>query len=181
MNKGSADDPALKSALTLVRAPDALAKEAFVEKLLESSLPVIYLDIDLLHSGYVKSGIAPHDINVMLHRVYQRNLADEIVRTARAISDSRCLVIVDSLNGLYAMQGAAHDRTLISYIMMLAEVAEGSGSKLVCTCIAGEGSDTLLFPLAIPLIWQGPYDIINAKGKAGAAAGIRDAAGTDPA
>jgi len=168
LDKGSANAvPVLKNSLTLVRAQDALAKEAFVERLLESNLPVIYLDIDLLYSGYARSGIAPQNINVRLRRIYQGNLTDEIVKTARMISDSRCLVIVDSLNGLYGMQGAAYDAMLSSYIMILAEVATYSDSKIVCTCIAEEGDDTILFPLAIPLIWQGPFDIISVKREAG--------------
>ncbi len=154
-----------KETLNLVCARDPFLKQMFLEELTKTHQSVIYLDFDLLYSGYVKTGVISQRPGTVLQQVCAGNLVDMLARTYRTVSQNRCLVIVDSLNGLYSLPGMGDSgRMPNSYVMMLAAMAEQSGSRVVCSCMLTMDRDLTLSPLNIPLMQISKMCIINLKG-----------------
>lgn len=151
MNKNGKNAACLaQEPLNLVYSREPLLKQAFLEELTREALPVIYLDLDLLYSGYIASGIIDQNPRITVRRIRVDNLQGEIASAAQAASLRRCLVIIDSLNGLYNLPGMERlERTLSSYIMMLASMAEQIGSIVIGSCIgSGSSWSPALFPLS---------------------------------
>ena len=82
--------------------PDPFLKAGFISKLVQDTkLEVLYLDLDLLYSGYVVSGILAAEKNVTLFQPTSDTLYQMIKEILVKASLSQTIVVVDSLNGLY--------------------------------------------------------------------------------
>ena len=161
MNGGRAARLVEEGTLNLVCTRDPFLKQVFLEELV-AERPAIYLDFDLLYSGYVNSKLASRNRAADLHQVHAGNLTSMITRTARIISREERLVILDSLNGLYGLPGT--DRTLNAYVMMLAAMAGQSGSRVVCSCMVSDVSRNLILsPPGIPLVQIGRPGVIDLR------------------
>ena len=63
--------------------------------------PVIYLDFDLLFSGYIASGTISSNSSVTLLQPTRSNW-DEMLKTIlKQISQEKSVIIIDSINGFY--------------------------------------------------------------------------------
>src|SRR5579872_1456232 len=81
---------------------DPFLKAGFISKLVQDTkLEVLYLDLDLLYSGYVVSGILAAEKNVTLFQPTSETLYQMIKEILVKASLSQTIVVVDSLNGLY--------------------------------------------------------------------------------
>lgn len=127
-----------ENTLTAVLCSKPFAKAAFFCKLIdETDIPVIYLDFDLLYSGYVKSEMVSKNENVSLFAPSKDDWTQILQKILLMISSQKSIVILDSLNGLYNLfEGKDIGRKINAYIMLLVFVAKGSGSSVLFSSMA---------------------------------------------
>ena len=113
---------------------DPFLKAGFVSKLVrDTKLQVLYLDLDLLYSGYVVSEILPIKENVTLFQPTTETLNQMLKEILIKASLSQTIIIVDSLNGLFNILNRKKSvgKTVMSVIMLLASMAKMTKSYLV--------------------------------------------------
>ena len=118
---------------------EPFVKVTFLTKLLQDiKIPVLYLDLDLLYSGYVAAEILPHQSNVTLYNPTQETWNETLTKVLTKLSTTKSLVILDSLNGLYNIQNEQKDvgRLVVSYTMLLVSIAKKTGSYVIIPCMA---------------------------------------------
>ena len=116
--------------------PDPFLKAGFISKLVQDTkLEVLYLDLDLLYSGYVVSGTIPTEKNLTLFQPTTETLYKMIKEILVKASLSQTIIIVDSLNGLFNMLTRKKHivKTVMSIMMLLASMAKMTKSYLVVT------------------------------------------------
>jgi hypothetical protein len=114
--------------------PDPFLKAGFISKLVQDTkLEVLYLDLDLLYSGYIVSGILPTKKNVTLFQPTTETLNQMLKEILSKASLSQTIIIVDSLNGLFNILNQKKNvgKAVISIIMLLASMAKMTKSYLV--------------------------------------------------
>ncbi len=118
---------------------DPFVKVTFFTKLLQDiKIPVLYLDLDLLYSGYVAAEILTPQRNVTLYNPTQETWNETLTKVLTKLSKTKSLVILDSLNGLYNIQNEQKDvgRLVVSYTMLLVSIAKKTGSYVIIPCMA---------------------------------------------
>ena len=113
---------------------DPFLKAGFVSMLVQDTkLEVLYLDLDLLYSGYVVSGILPTKENVTLFQPTTETLYQILKEILVKASLSQTIIIVDSLNGLFNILNRKKNigKTVMSIIMLLASMARITKSYLI--------------------------------------------------
>ena len=118
-------------------------KSEFLNRLIESTtFPVIFLDFDLLYSGYVISGMIKKNENVKILRSSRINLEKDLKEIIERISKEKVLVILDSFNGVYNMFDELESARFINAtIMLLSYVARHTKSLIVATAMAIKNDD----------------------------------------
>jgi hypothetical protein len=113
---------------------DPFLKAGFIAKLVhDTKTDILYLDLDLLYSGYIVSGILAAPSNLSLFQptleLWNKILTNVLVK----ISTKKSLVIVDSLNGLYNLLNERKEigKLVNSYIMLITSMARKTGSYVV--------------------------------------------------
>jgi hypothetical protein len=113
---------------------DPFLKAGFISKLVQDTkLEVLYLDLDLLYSGYVVSGTLPTKKNLSLFQPTTETLYQMLKEILVKASQSQTIIIVDSLNGLFNILNRKKNigKTVMSIIMLLASIAKMTKSYLV--------------------------------------------------
>lgn len=113
---------------------DPFLKAGFISKLVQDTeLQVLYLDLDLLYSGYLVSGTTSISNNVTLFQPTSETLYKMIKEILVKASLSKTIIIVDSLNGLFNILNRKKNvgKTVMSIIMLLASIAKMTKSYLV--------------------------------------------------
>lgn len=130
--------------LNSIMFSDPFLKTIFLNKLiLKTNTPILYLDFDLLYSGYVTSNIISLRNGVTLYRPTK----DDWIKTLKTIllklSENKSMLIMDSLNGLFNLHNEKKDagRLINSYIMFLSCVAKMSNSCIVLPSIIRKKND----------------------------------------
>jgi len=120
--------------LNLIMHSDPFLKQNFLNKIiLTTNYPVIYLDIDLLFSGYVTSKIITPNQGLTIFQPNRQKLLDIIKTILLEISKKKSMLIIDSLNGLFNLYHENKDagRLVNSYIMLFVSIAKNSNSKVI--------------------------------------------------
>ena len=122
-----------ENTLTSVLCSEPFTKAAFLSKLIDDiDMPVIYLDFDLLYSGYVNSEMIPNNTNVSLFVPSKDDWNQILKKVLLMILNQKSVVIIDSLNGLYNLfDGKDIGRLINAYIMLLVFMAKESGSSVL--------------------------------------------------
>jgi len=113
---------------------DPFLKAGFVSKLVQDTeLEVLYLDLDLLYSGYVVSGMLPTKKNITLFQPTTETLYQILKEILVKASLTQTIIIVDSLNGLFNILNRKKNvgKAVMSIIMLLASIAKMTKSYLV--------------------------------------------------
>lgn len=113
---------------------DPFLKAGFISKLVQDTkLQVLYLDLDLLYSGYAVSGITQVEKNVTLFQPTIETLYPMIKEILVKTSLSQTIIIVDSLNGLFNILNRKKNigKTVMSIIMLFASMVKMTKSYLV--------------------------------------------------
>jgi len=114
-------------------------KAGFIAKLVhDAKIDILYLDLDLLYSGFVTSGILSIPQNLSLFQptfeLWNKTLTNLLIK----LSTKKSLVIVDSLNGLYNLLNERKEigKLVNSYIMLIASMARKTDSYVVVASMA---------------------------------------------
>jgi len=103
------------------------------ELIAESKNKIIYLDFDLLFSGYVHSNIITKSENLSLFHIQKQTWEGTLQKTLLDISSNKSIVIIDSINVFYNIFTERDDvgRFINSSIMLLANSAKISNSIIL--------------------------------------------------
>lgn len=115
---------------------DPFLKAGFFAKLVEDiKIDVLYLDLDLLYSGYLASGKLGNPQNLVLFQPTCEMLNEMLKQILINLSTKKCMVIVDSLNGFFNILNKKKGvgKLVTSYVMLLASIARSTNSYVVLT------------------------------------------------
>jgi len=136
------------SSTNLIFYKDAFSKTKFMSKIIESfEIPIIYLDFDLLFSGYAENDYIIKPPKFELVKPDTENLKELLPNILTKISSEKNILILDSLNGLYSFQSDDNPgRFVNSLIMLLSANLKFSQSILFVTCLAQKKDDVWILP-----------------------------------
>jgi len=119
-----------QNTLSSILCKEPFVKAAFLSELIKQiKTPIVYIDFDLLYTGYCKAGIIEKKENVSLFYPDKDDWKQILEKVLVMISNKKSVVIIDSLNGLYNLLDEKDVGRLVNtYIMLLAFVARESNS-----------------------------------------------------
>lgn len=119
--------------LSSISFDDPITKTYFFHKLaLIMDVPVIYVDFDLLYSGYLAANILPQNENLELISP-KETWQDDFAQILDKISTKKHLVVIDSLNGFFAgmMENKESGRIINSVLVLLSSAAQKADSAII--------------------------------------------------
>jgi hypothetical protein len=138
------------NSLNLILSSEALVKTGFLAKIIDRiKIPVIYMDLDFLYTGYVTSGIIAQNENVEVYRPNKENFEASLKDIVVQISNRKSIVIIDSLNGIFTLYDEKDSgRQVNAFIMFLLCIARYSDSKIIVASVGKhvEGEGWILTP-----------------------------------
>ena len=122
----------------IVLCSEPFHKAEFLNKLINSvENPIIFVDMDLLYTGYIESGIIQKKSNLTIFYPTKENWEDKFVEIISKVSKEKFLVIIDSFNGVYNMFEDLESAIFInSCIMLLASLGKDTESSIIITAMA---------------------------------------------
>ena len=136
------------SSSTLLFYENAFSKIQLIQEITsKQNLPVLYIDLDLLFSGYVKSELLTIP-NVTLFSTLNSKINEILPKIFTKISTEPHLVIFDSINGLYntLSNDADSGRTVNAILMLLAKNIIFSNSILIISALATKKENDWILP-----------------------------------
>jgi hypothetical protein len=140
-NHNNDDDNSIKpekilsqNQINFILYSDPFLKAGFISKLVKNTkINILYLDFDLLYSGYVISGILPPQENLSLFQPTADIIGETLTEILAKSSISQSLIVVDSLNGLFNMLNRKKGvgKTVASVIMLITSMARITNSYVV--------------------------------------------------
>lgn len=126
-----------KNSLISILCNEPFVKASFLSKIIdEIDTPIIYLDFDLLYTGYVKSEMLPKNLRVSLFTPSKNDWDNILKKVLLMVLNQKFVVILDSLNGLYNLfDDKDVGRLVNAYIMLLVFVAKESDSSVLFSSI----------------------------------------------
>jgi len=118
---------------------DPFLKAGFIAKLVQDTkIDILYLDLDLLYSGYVVSGMLTTPSNLSLFQPTMELWNKILTNTLVKLSIKKSIIIVDSLNGLYNLLNEKKEigKLVNSYIMLITSMARKTNSYVVVASMA---------------------------------------------
>ena len=139
-----------KNVPSLVLCSNSFHKIEFLNKLIISvKNPIIFVDMDLLYSGYVESKMIQKKENLIIFQPNKLNWKQKLSEIISKISNKEFLIIIDSFNGIYNLfDDLESARFVNSCIMLLSSLGKQSNSTIVITGMARkkENSEWILSP-----------------------------------
>ena len=125
-------------------------KSSFLDKLITSvEDSIIFVDMDLLYTGYVESGMTRKKNNVELYQPNNENWEKDLSKIINKVSKNKFFVIIDSFNRVYNMFDELESAIFInSCIMLLSSLGRKTGSSVIITAMArkNESKEWILSP-----------------------------------
>ena len=141
-----------QNSLNIILCSNPFHRIEFLDRLINSTKdPVVFVDMDLLYTGYVRSGMIQKKENLeIVVNPTRANWEDNLSKIVCRASEERILIIIDSFNGMYnTFEGLESGRFINSCMMLLSSVANQSkSSTMVITGVARKKDDGrwILFP-----------------------------------
>ena len=152
---------------SIVLCSESFHKIEFLNRLINSVKdPIIFIDMDLLYTGYVESGMIQKKNNVTIFNPNKTNWKEKLLEIIIRISKEKSLVVIDSFNGVYNMfDDLEFTRFVNSCIMLLASIGKQTRCTVVVTTIARkkENDDWVLSPGGKQIIKSGKTGIYFLK------------------
>ena len=125
----------------VILCPNIFPKCAYLERLArDAGCATIYVDADMLYSGYMHAGMLERPPHVLVRRPEPSGWNADLAAMIRIASTEPHLVIVDTLNGLGGIWGGPVGiRRAVHSIMLLAAMGRGVGTMVVAAAAAREG------------------------------------------
>jgi len=122
----------------IVLCSEPFHKAEFLNRLINSvENPIIFVDMDLLYTGYVESGMIQKKNNVIIFHPDKTSWRKKLLEIITKISKEKFLVVIDSFNGVYNMYDDLESARFInSCIMLLSSVGRQTSSSVVITAMA---------------------------------------------
>lgn len=123
---------------SIVLCSDPFHKVEFLNRLINSvENTIIFVDIDLLYTGYVESGMIQKKDNVIIFHPDKVSWKEKLSEIISKVSKEKFLVVIDSFNGVYNMfDDLESARFINSCIMLLSSVGRQTSSSVVITAMA---------------------------------------------
>ena len=135
---------------TIVLCSETFDKAEFLNRLIKTiQYPTIVIDMDLLYTGYVESGMTKKKENVTIFHLNNENWNEKLLEIITKVSNEKFLVVIDSINGVYNMfDNIDSARFINSCIGLLSSIARQSNSSIVIAGIVrkNENDDWVLSP-----------------------------------
>jgi hypothetical protein len=139
-----------KNVPSLVLCSNSFHKIEFLNKLINSvKNPIIFVDMDLLYSGYIESKMIQEKENLMIFQPSNLNWKEKLSEIITKVSKKEFLIIIDSFNGIYNLfDDLESARFVNSCIMLLSSLGKQTNSTIVITAMARkkENSEWILSP-----------------------------------
>ena len=139
-----------KNIPNLILSSNSFHKIEFLNKIISSTKnPIIFVDMDLLYSGYIESKIIQHKENLTIFQPSNLNWKEKLAEISNKISKEEFLIIIDSFNGIYNIfDDIESARFVNSCIMLLSSLGKQSNSTIIITAMARkkENSEWILSP-----------------------------------
>ena len=127
-----------KNIPSLVLCSNSFHKIEFLDKLINSvENSIIFVDMDLLYSGYIESKIIQKRENLVIFQPNKQNWEKKLSEIITKGSKKEFLIIIDSFNGIYNLfDDLESARFVNSCIMLLSSLGKQSNSTVVITAMA---------------------------------------------
>jgi hypothetical protein len=127
-----------KNLPSLVLCSDSFHKIEFLNKLINSvKNSIIFVDMDLLYSGYIESKMIQKQENLVIFQPNKLNWEKQLSEIITKGSKKEFLIIIDSFNGIYNLfDDLESARFVNSCIMLLSSLGKQSNSTIVITAMA---------------------------------------------
>ena len=127
-----------KNVPSLVLCSDSFDKIEFLNKLINSvENPIIFVDMDLLYSGYIESKMIQKRENLVIFQPNKLNWEKELSEIITKGSKAEFLIIIDSFNGIYNLfDDLESARFVNSCIMLLSSLGKQSNATIIITTMA---------------------------------------------
>ena len=139
-----------KNIPNLILCSNSFHKIEFLNKIIRSTKnPIIFVDMDLLYSGYIESKMIQEKENLMIFQPSNLNWKEKLSEIITKISKKEFLIIIDSFNGIYNLfDDLESARFVNSCIMLLSSLGKQTNSTIVITAMARkkENSEWILSP-----------------------------------
>ncbi len=136
------------SSFSLLLYENAFSKIKLIQEVTaKQALPILYIDLDFLFSGYVKSQLLTIP-NLSLFNIIESTVDEILPKILTKISTEPHLIIFDSVNGLYNVlsNDADSGRVVNSILMLLRQNSQFSKSTLVIFALAGKKENNWVLP-----------------------------------
>ena len=139
-----------KNIPNLILCSNSFHKIEFLNKIIISTKnPIIFVDMDLLYSGYIESKMIQEKENLMIFQPSNLNWQEKLSEIITKVSKKEFLIIIDSFNGIYNLfDDLESARFVNSCIMLLSSLGKQTNSTIVITAMARkkENNEWILSP-----------------------------------
>jgi len=121
----------------IILCSEPFLKAEFLNELIDSiKYPIIFLDFDLLYSGYITSEMIKKNDKVEIYRPSKADWKKIISEIAKRISNEKFLVVIDSFNGFYNIFDEKESgRFINASLMLLSSIGRECGSSVIITAM----------------------------------------------
>ena len=121
----------------IILCSESFLKAEFLNELIDSiKYPIIFLDFDLLYSGYIVSEMIKKNDKVEIYHPSKADWKKIISEIAKRISNEKFLVVIDSFNGFYNIFDEKESgRFINASLMLLSSIGRECGSSVIITAM----------------------------------------------
>ncbi|MEX0861917.1 hypothetical protein [Nitrosopumilus sp.] len=124
--------------LNVILCSEPFHKTEFLHRLINSvNIPIIFVDLDLLYTGYVESGMIQRKKDMTIFNPNKTDWGEKLGEIISKISQEKFLVIIDSFNGVYNLFDELESARFINAsIMLISSLGKQAKSSIVVTAMA---------------------------------------------
>ena len=125
-----------KNTLNYLLYEEPASKISVISQIMNNcDIPILYLDFDLLFSGYINTGLIKMNHKVTIKTPTPYTWKDTLKSAMSYTSNKRSIIVLDSLNGLSSMLERNSTRIIYAHIMLLGLIARHSKSTVIIPCM----------------------------------------------
>lgn len=124
--------------LNIILCSEPFHKIEFIHRLINSvNIPIIFVDLDLLYTGYIESGMIQRKNDMTIFNPNETDWGRKLGEIISKISQEKFLVIIDSFNGVYNLfDDLESARFVNASIILISSLGKQAKSSIVVTAMA---------------------------------------------